>query len=88
MNTIKVSVDECLRALRPFQAVRVEGYALRIDRPFALFSSEAFEDGWFEQMDVTSQRAAHELNARPTAHHRRLCRSRRKDVALCCFDAE
>ncbi|MBL0321253.1 MAG: RsmB/NOP family class I SAM-dependent RNA methyltransferase [Ignavibacteria bacterium] len=65
VNTLKVSVDECLRALRPFQAVRVEGYALRIDRPFALFSSEAFEDGWFEQMDVTSQRAAHELNARP-----------------------
>jgi 16S rRNA (cytosine967-C5)-methyltransferase len=38
---------------------------LRIDKPFGLFTSEAFQRGLFEQQDITSYRAACELECSP-----------------------
>jgi 16S rRNA (cytosine967-C5)-methyltransferase len=46
--------------------VHIEGEILRIDKPFGLYTSEAFQRGWFEQQDITSYRAACELECLPS----------------------
>jgi len=65
VNTLRTSMDACFRNLASFYPIRMGGDVIRIDRPFGLFTSEAFAAGWFEQQDITSQRAAHELHAKP-----------------------
>lgn len=65
VNTLRTSVVDCYDELISYNPLWISGNILRIDRPFGLFASEVFELGWFEQQDITSQRAGHELNAQP-----------------------
>ncbi len=65
VNTLKTTVKECVAALTEYQPTIVEDDAVRIASPFGLFTSQAFRDGWFEQQDITSQRAGHELHVEP-----------------------
>jgi len=65
VNTLKTSVEACLRALAPFQPVSIEFDVVRIHKPFGLFRSEAFQQGWFEQQDITSQRVSRTVAPEP-----------------------
>lgn len=65
INTLRTTRDACMIALMQHAPHAVSDTVLRIDRPFGLFASEAFSAGWFEQQDVTSVRAGHELHVRP-----------------------
>lgn len=65
VNTYLSDISTCSAALAPFQPLHIEGEILRIDKPFGLFTSEAFQRGWFEQQDITSYRAACELECTP-----------------------
>ena len=65
VNTLRTTVVACYDELLPYNPLWISGDILRIDRPFGLFASEVFEMGWFEQQDITSQRAGHELDAKP-----------------------
>ncbi len=63
INTLRTTVDACRTALHQHNPHQVSDLILRIDRPFGLFTTEAFAAGWFEQQDVTSVRAGMELAA-------------------------
>jgi 16S rRNA (cytosine967-C5)-methyltransferase len=65
VNTHLSDISTCSAALAPFQPLHIEGEMLRIDKPFGLFTSEAFQRGWFEQQDITSYKAACELECLP-----------------------
>lgn len=65
VNTLKATIDDCLLGLDAFAPVRISNELIRIDAPFGLFASEAFQKGWFEQQDVTSYIAACELPCVP-----------------------
>ena len=65
VNTLRTTVAACLRALAPYQPVSRGALAIEIQRPFGLFASAAFQQGWFEQQDATSQRVAQATNAGP-----------------------
>lgn len=65
VNTLRTTPHDCYRALSAFQPTRLDGDAIRIGRPFGLFACDAFSSGWFEQQDITSQRAGYELNVQP-----------------------
>ncbi len=65
VNTLVTTIDACAAALHPFRPTVVGPDVLRIDAPYGLFATDAFASGWFEQQDVTSQRAGRELDARP-----------------------
>ncbi len=64
VNTLRCTNADCMEALKPFSAVHVEHNVLRVDAPYGMFTSTAFNTGWFEQQDITSQRAGRELAAR------------------------
>lgn len=63
INTLRTTLDACRAALHEHRPHPVSDLILRIDRPFGLFTTEAFAAGWFEQQDVTSVRAGLELKA-------------------------
>ena len=65
VNTLKTSVKECCAALAEFAPTPIEFDVVRIDAPYGLFASDAFRNGWFEQQDITSQRAGRELPCLP-----------------------
>lgn len=65
INTLRTTIDACRAALHQHQPTVVSDLVLRIDRPFGLFTTEAFAAGWFEQQDVTSVRAGLELGVQP-----------------------
>ena len=65
VNTLKTSVGECLDALASFQPTPIEHEVMRIDAPFGLFRSDAFQHGWFEQQDITSQQVSRSLAPQP-----------------------
>jgi len=65
VNALVVDVPTCMAALAPFQPKHIESDILRIDEPFGMYTSEAFQKGWFEQQDINSYRAACELICRP-----------------------
>ncbi|MBU3699472.1 MAG: RsmB/NOP family class I SAM-dependent RNA methyltransferase [Candidatus Kapabacteria bacterium] len=66
INTLRTTRDACMVALMQHAPHAVADAVLRIDRPFGLFTTEAFAAGWFEQQDITSVRAGYELAARPS----------------------
>ncbi len=61
VNTLKTTVAKAMEALAPFQPEHVEHECLRVNAPFGLFRSRAFQMGWFEQQDINSQRVSREL---------------------------
>lgn len=63
VNTLRTTTDACRAALHQHKPHVVSELVLRIDRPFGLFTTEAFAAGWFEQQDVTSVRAGLEMRA-------------------------
>jgi 16S rRNA (cytosine967-C5)-methyltransferase len=63
VNTLRTTTDACRAALHQHKPQVVSELVLRIDRPFGLFTTEAFAAGWFEQQDVTSVRAGLEMHA-------------------------
>ncbi len=65
VNTLRTSVEACMRALAPYHPSTLGDLAIEIGRPFGLFASTAFHDGWFEQQDVTSQRVARVTGVTP-----------------------
>ncbi len=65
VNTLKTSVDACIEALAPFHPQFVEHEVVRVDQPFGMFRSDAFQAGWFEQQDRTSQRVSRSLGVEP-----------------------
>ncbi len=69
VNTLKCSRDELAKKLRNerVQTVEVEGVetALEVVSDSALFRTECFKKGWFEQQDAGSQLIAKALDAKP-----------------------
>lgn len=62
VNTLRTSVDECFRALAPFQPMHLHHECIRLDAPFGMFKSTAFSNGWFEQQDLNSQRVGQTIS--------------------------
>jgi 16S rRNA (cytosine967-C5)-methyltransferase len=67
VNTRKCSVAECAHALAPYHPIPVRDACIQVQKPFGLFASEAFRNGWFEQQDVNSQRVCDSLFSGPLA---------------------
>lgn len=65
VNTLRTTTANCLHALAPYQPVPLDTIAIEIRKPFGLFSSAAFHQGWFEQQDITSQRIAESTHVLP-----------------------
>lgn len=65
VNTLRTDPATCVRALAPYQPVIVGGLIVRVDRPYGMFSSNAFRQGWFEQQDITSQHVAESADVQP-----------------------
>jgi len=65
VNTLRTTVEACCTELAPFHPEPLEADAVHIRRPFGLFRSEAFQRGWFEQQDATSQRVSRTLAPEP-----------------------
>ena len=65
VSTHLTDVSTCAAALAPFRPQHIDGEILRIDKPFGLYTSEAFQRGWFEQQDINSYKAACELPCNP-----------------------
>jgi 16S rRNA (cytosine967-C5)-methyltransferase len=63
VNTLRTTAEACAAALLPFRPHRCGQDVYRIDAPYGLFATDAFAAGWFEQQDITSQRAGNELRA-------------------------
>lgn len=58
VNTLKATPDTVLRALDSFGVRKASGWpatTLVVERPFGMFATQAFKDGWFEQQDAASQ---------------------------------
>lgn len=65
VNTHRIDVATCVAALAPYAPLHLENEIIRIDEPFGLYTSEAFQRGWFEQQDINSYKAACELACAP-----------------------
>jgi len=67
VNTLKANRNELLERLSPHDPELIDGsdIAIRIGRPFGLFRTAAYRDGWFEQQDAASQRVAVAVDAQP-----------------------
>ncbi|WOT03684.1 RsmB/NOP family class I SAM-dependent RNA methyltransferase [Shewanella youngdeokensis] len=69
VNTLKCTRDDLAKKLRNerVQTVEVEGVdtALEVVSDSALFKTESFKKGWFEQQDAGSQLIASALGAKP-----------------------
>ncbi len=65
VNTHRIDIPTCVAALAPYAPLYLENEIIRIDEPFGLYTSEAFQRGWFEQQDINSYKAACELPCTP-----------------------
>lgn len=65
VNTYRIDIATCVAALAPYKPLHLEQEIVRIDEPFGLYTSDAFQRGWFEQQDINSYRAACELTCTP-----------------------
>lgn len=69
VNTLKTTAEELIKKLSVdnVQALHVEGFdnALVLKERKNLFRTQAFEDGWFEVQDLSSQMVAEALNPKP-----------------------
>ena len=62
VNTLKTTTKPLLKALSVHTPTLINSESISIGKPFGLFRTQAFADGWFEQQDVTSMRVCHALN--------------------------
>ncbi len=65
INTHRIDIATCVAALAPYRPLQLEEEIFRIDEPFGLYTSNAFQSGWFEQQDINSYKAACELTCNP-----------------------
>jgi 16S rRNA (cytosine967-C5)-methyltransferase len=66
-NTLKASRAELLERLSPHEPMAHASLedAIVIERPFGVYRTAAFREGWFEQQDAASQRVAAALDVQP-----------------------
>lgn len=65
VNSHRTDIVTCMAALAPYEPSHLYEEIVRIDKPFGLFASSAFQQGWFEQQDINSYKAACELTCSP-----------------------
>lgn len=67
VNTLKTTPGLCAAALAAHNAelVHPTSPVLKVHKPFGLFRSAEFHNGWFEQQDINSQKVAAALDVRP-----------------------